>query len=367
MDKKKMYVTLAKRLYGLLYCKDPVFFPSNTKSFIDLFEKELNILSYLEKTEAKKHDLGTMFLAASLVKKYNSLTNRNFVLSKKSLLVKSNRLEDLNDDINYLAVFCKNIFKVNVDDISGGVLCSKLKSGLAASSINQDNVVDNHTYRKTINPNFSNVFNKSYIYGLATSRAMNDFSLGKIYTYKTKPRIILILKIILLVLLGLSCLLSLVLAAVSMIVKDIRFDINNSFNLLWLGFCFMVYALICASTFWSFYHQLNVKNLNLKYSFSWTVIIPYLFIALSIAIFDITQLVFFVSWYQIDAIKDATQYIGCQIIHFGVIVWLTLVIAIVACFIVGVIFKPQKDEQIIKSTIDKYVEELSKSQPPFVA
>lgn len=366
-----MYVTLAKRLYGLLYCTNPAFFPSSNKSFIDLFEKELNILSYLEKTEAKKHDLGTMFLTASLIKKYNSLTNRNFVLSKKNFLVKGNKLEDLNDDINYLAVFCKNIFKVNVDSITGGVLHSKSKSGVVFSAPKQENVNQNHIYGKTINSNFSSVVNESYIYGLATSKAMNDLSLGKIYAYKTKPRIILILKIILLVLLGLSCLLSLVLVIVSMILKDIPYNdqFNNSNDLLWVGICFMIYALICANAFWSFYHQLNVKNLNLKYSFPWTIIIPYLFFTLSIVIFDLVKLIFFVPWYQTETIKNVAQleYIGYQIVHFGVIVLFVLSLATVVCFIIGVIFKPQKDEQIIKSTIDKYVDELSKSQPPFAA
>lgn len=365
-----MYVTLAKRLYGLLYCTNPTFFPSNNKNFIDLFEKELNILSHLEKMEAKKHDLGTKFLTSSLVKKYNSLTNRNFVLNKKNFLVKKSKLEDLNDDINYLVVFCKNIFKVNIDDISSGVLQPKPKSGLASSAPKYKSVNDNYTYQKTGSQNFQNVVNDSYIYGLATTRAMNDVSSGKIYAYKTKPLIILILKIVLLVLLGLSCLLSLVLTVASMIAKDVPFNGTTSIiDLRWMGLCLMAYALICANVFWSFYRQLNVKNLNLKYSFSWVFIIPYLFIALSVVVFYFIHLVFFVQWYQIDVIKDVApaKYITSQIIHFGVIVLFALSAVSVVCFIIGMVFKPQRDEQIIKSTIDKYVDELSKSQPPFAA
>lgn len=270
MNKKKMmHSLLAKRLYGLLYCTNPTFFPSNNKSFIDLFEKELNILSYLDKTEAKKNDLGSKFLANSLVKKYNSLTKRDFVLSKKNLLVNGNKLEDLQDDINYLTIFCKNIFKINIDDIFAKVLSGKTSSGVSSTTNNQDNINTNSNYAFNSNPNpqFSNVVNNSYIYGLATSRAMSDFSLGKIYVYKTKPRIILILKIVMFVLLCLSCLASLTLSIVSIFVNRIPYG-KDYVDFLWMGICFFVYSFICVYALQTLYKQIKMKNLNLKYSFS---------------------------------------------------------------------------------------------------
>lgn len=370
-DKKKsIHALLAKRLYGLLYCTQPAFFPSNNKSFIDLFEKELNILAYLEKTEAKKNDLGSKFLAESLVEKYNSLTNRNFVLSKKSLLGKTTKFEDLYDDINYLAVFCKNIFKVNVDEIIDVVLHQKkLSSGFASSTDSQEKVSPNYSFNNNFGAQFQHSINNSYIYSLATAKAMRDFATGKIYIYKSKPRIIPILKIILFVLLSLSCLASATISIVSWLGQKIPTDDGNSMGLLWMGFCYLVYSLVCGNTIFSLYRQLKMKNLNSKYSFSWSLIISYFFGALLVVIFYFVQVEYFIDWFKVETLKSAFpfQYNCLQIIRYVTIVLFALSMATITCSIVCIVFSPKRDEQIVKSTIDKYVDEFSKSKPPFGA
>lgn len=85
--------------------------------------------------------------------------------------------------------------------------------------------------------------------------------------------------------------------------------------------------------------------------------------------FYFVQVIFGFEWHLIEVIRlsDYLRYICCQIIRYAMITLFVLLVAVVVCCIIGIIFKPKKDDQIIKSTIDKYVDELSKSQPPFSA
>ena len=360
MDKKKIHALLAKRLYGLLYSTNPSFFSNNNKSFLILFEKELDILACLEKTEGKKNDLGTKFLAKSLVQKYNSLTKNNFVLSKKKI-----NLEDFIDDINYLPVFCKNIFKVNIDDIVDKVLFNKSNETFKNSQTNIQQEKTNFSSSSFgSNQEFKNVFNKSYIHGLATSKAMKDFALGKVYIYKTKPRIILILKMILLVLIILTGLVSLLISITSFIIVWSSYE--NDWDFLWKSLSHLIYFIICVNIAINLINQFKKKNLNKKYFFSWSVVLPYFFSVFFIVIFNFTNILFFLNfdWYALS-ISDHFQYICYMIIYYSNNIFLALLLATIASCIVAFIYNPKKDESIIQNTIDKYVDEISKTQSPY--
>ncbi|MBQ7749263.1 hypothetical protein IJR75_01490 [bacterium] len=129
----------------------------------------------LEKKYSKNIDLGNKFLVKSLIQDYNQKIGKNFVLPLGTRV----DLNNLDDEINYLFVYCRNVFKVDLNELAKNSNLSKQKT----IEIDQANNLLENNKQQTFN--FGNNTNM---------KILEQIKLGKIFIYTSRPKIIPILK-----------------------------------------------------------------------------------------------------------------------------------------------------------------------------
>jgi hypothetical protein len=77
-----------------------------------VIEKQLNILSYLEKVNKAK-----TLVSTKLLEKYNTIAKKNYVIHKN---ISYDDNDALIDDINYLNVYIRNMYKIDVEALAQG-------------------------------------------------------------------------------------------------------------------------------------------------------------------------------------------------------------------------------------------------------
>lgn len=205
ISSKETYKKLANWIYCILHNNSINFFASG-KTFISLFEKELFFLSYLEKKYSKIVDLGNKFLTKSLIRDYNQKTNKNFVLPHETKI----DLDSLDGEINYLFIYCRNVFKVDLNELA--------KSNLSFT-------------KKTLEVNKTNHFSENFnqqnfgLFGNINAKILEQIKLGKIFVYNSRPKIIPILKRIFLFILLVNILLIIFMIIISIRING--FCLNN--------------------------------------------------------------------------------------------------------------------------------------------
>ncbi|MCQ2956453.1 MAG: hypothetical protein MJ233_00890 [Mycoplasmoidaceae bacterium] len=194
---KDLYVKHAKRLQAILDSSSS-FAPFLTRpDFNATIRTELNVLAACEKLFPKAR-IGSQYSSKTLVKEFNKLTKASFELDSK---YKYEDETDLIDSINYLFTFCNNMFKVNLDDIVAGKKVTATDPHIDLKAKPQ---FDDEPPRPNSNfafagggiPLAATPYENPYLLGKAYAKLNDDIKQGKFYRYKSKPRIVPVMKII---------------------------------------------------------------------------------------------------------------------------------------------------------------------------
>ena len=153
----------------------------------------------LEKKYSKHVDLGNKFLVKSLIHDYNQKIGKNFTLPFEAKV----DLNNLDDEINYLFVYCHNVFNVDLNKLAKNNSFIQKTSKIESAN----KFIENNNQQKlnfAINTNM---------------KILEQIKLGKIFIYTSRPRIIPILKRIFLLFLLINILL-----IIFMMIISIRID-----------------------------------------------------------------------------------------------------------------------------------------------
>jgi hypothetical protein len=156
---------------------------SNLQSII---EKQLNILFYLENTNQTK-----TIKSDKLLNKYNEITNKHFTIDKN---IKYADQDALIDDINYLGVYIRNIYKVDLAALIEGKESKVVVPTVSdAPQTPKPAVAIPFMFPGMGNNNLSPEQNPMYA-AMANARIQQESMQGKVYLFKTKPKSIPMLK-----------------------------------------------------------------------------------------------------------------------------------------------------------------------------
>jgi hypothetical protein len=187
IDLKKEHRKLIKNLETIFdaVSMKPAFSQPNLQSIV---EKQLNILSYLENVNKTK-----IIKSTKLLTKYNELTSKHFTIDSK---IKYDDQEVLVDDINYLPVYIRNIFKIDLDALAEGK-----EAKIVMPTVNDAPQQQNSTpVMPFMMPGMAGAMGnlppeQNPMYTAAANARIHQESIqGKVYLFKTKPKFIPLLK-----------------------------------------------------------------------------------------------------------------------------------------------------------------------------
>lgn len=367
---KKLYEKHAKRLEAILNPQSS-FVPHLTRlEFNTILKFELNTLFQIEK-KFPEEKLENKYHSKSLVKQFNELTKGEFKIDEN---YKYEDDGDLIDNINYLVTYCKNIFKVDLDDAVEGKkvvasnpnisFTSKTDVG-EAPSMDGANAFNMGAMGYATSP-----LENPYLMGKAYAKLNKDIQSGKVYQYKTKPKAIKFVKLSLFILLLLSVAALVLTAIFCFMANGIKF--NNSettaaystitsgmFYLISAGFGIYVLVITAQSTFFKKGHV----NENSLYSFNWWFYLAYIILALLITLLDL-RITWFYSNYGLSlAQTSGTQYIGFKLWGYGIIATSVTAGLCIAPMIIGAVNAPKTDKEKLEEILKTYVNEINSTFP----
>ncbi len=342
---KETYKKLANWIYCILYNSSIDFFWHDQK-FILLFEKQLFFLSYLEKKYSEVVDLGSKFQIKSLISNYNQKMNKNFVLPKETKTISN---DNLDDEINYLFIYCRNVFKIDLNELAKKNLFFK---------------------KKTIETNESNDFSrinnqqKFNIFGNTNMKIFEQIRAGKIFIYTSRPKIIPILKKIFLFFLLVNMLLIVFMIAISIRINGLYLSNGNTVNTQWNVVNYFFALFLDLSFFSKFIQELNKNhNDNTKYYFQWRSTL----LIFASNFFSFIYIDF--NFFKMFEIYDKTELAKDFFLHFSLIsfkyVWFTIIFILIAIFLVTLLamhYNPKKNIAMIKKLFEQQINEINKNK-----
>lgn len=363
---KDLYIQHAKRLQAILDDKSTFVSFLNRADFKQTIKNELNVLAACEKIFTKV-EIDAKLTSTNLTKQFNKLTKESFKLDEN---FKYDDQTDLIDAINYLVTFCNNMFKVNLDDLVAGKnvtatdphidLKAKPDLGDEAPRMNT-----NFAFAGGI-PLATTPYENPYLVGKAYAKLTDDMKQGKFYRYKTKPRIIPIVKwisVILMIILSVSLIVAAVFAFMS---NGLQVTLSGDTEVSYLGgissgiFYLVVAGFCCYPTVMLLKTMVGKsgKNENFKYHYGWGMIMMALLLTLLIVMLDIGNTVLLERSATIEP-GQGSKYIGFVGWKIMFIVCCSLVGANIVPLILGSIFNPKPDPEAVERKIKEYVDLFS--------
>lgn len=350
---------------------------SNLKneSFAKIIEKQLNILGFISRKNnepSKKID--------SFIKKYNEETKSKFEIDKN---FNYSDLDLMVDDINYLNIYCQNIFKLSLDEISKGKQqkIEKVSTDRTKVINAQDNIWSSNNTFMNVGAQPMDPHMNPLLIGQAHARLKDEMNNGNVYIYNKKPRIIPILKIIissLFLLLALSQVLLVVFMSLSGNFEYRTVDGTINFptsQIIWSSIMDVLFACIFIWASWFFIkpmlllkdkknNTIKPKNDNNIYYFVWQ---PFIFIGIFyvlIILMDIfwfpgtTQTIFSVLSESKEIVSNANVIYALDGWYYMVIVELVCLSLILLLLVMASISNPKQDKDKVKNLINQYINDL---------
>ncbi|GHU32773.1 hypothetical protein FACS1894166_06770 [Bacilli bacterium] len=155
-------------------------------NFQTLVEKQLNILAFLE----RKHKSKTID-SVDLLNKYNTLSGKHFNIDTNITYTNDTALID---DANYLNIYLKNIYKVDVQALANGT-----KADIPNLTVNdapgQGPAVGGMPFAMGgMMGGMAPVMQNQMMAAMAQAKIQQQAAAGEVYLYKSKPKYIPILK-----------------------------------------------------------------------------------------------------------------------------------------------------------------------------
>ena len=339
--------TTYERLANWIYCilhNDSINFFTHDKRFISLFEKELFFLYCLEKKHSKNIDLGNKFLVKSLIQDYNQKIGKNFVLPLGTRV----DLNNLDDEINYLFIYCRNVFKVDLNELAKNSNLSKQKT----IEIDQANNLLENNNQQTFN--FGNNTNM---------KILEQIKLGKIFIYTSRPKIIPILKKIFSLFLLINIFLIIFMIIISIRINGLYLGSDSTINTQWNIINYFFLLFINVTFFLKFIPEVvNNQNDNTKYYFQWrSALLIFAINFFSFIYVDFNQFKE-IENYDKSQLEDRFLYLSLVSYWY---VWFMIIIVLIGIFLVimlAIHYNPKKDIAMIRKLIEQQISEIDKNK-----
>ena len=346
---------------------------TKNKQFQELILKQISILAFYEaslkktKSKSKEQDKNSCLSSQEWLDKLNQINNT------KLSLIEVNYKNDVDaiDDANYIKTYIQNVYHLNIDDAENNDV-------IQAKTV--QNIDDNS--KETANP-FSGVFSdiggdtpitmgdfqEQFYKQVALQKFHKELSDGNFYQYKTKPKIIPILKYVVssfLILFALITVIKIILIFMSnnvSIINPNKEHTSTELNLIKEYLIGDILNLICSS-YMSYIVLKPAKNDNNKYYFSWKL---FTFISVIWFINLIMNLVFNIELLSlkegdgnniVGLINKYQVFKGYIYTSFGTTAIFALVIILV---VVSSVFNPKVDSDRIKQKLDSLYNEIKSS------
>lgn len=353
---KQIFILHGKRLQYILNESSPFLPYLKKESLNKILQSSLNVLYILEH---KFVDTKTpaIYSTKNLIKKFNKLSTKNFSIEKTSFKLTDN---EIIDTINYLPIYCKNIFKVDIDQL----IEDKKNINLNKQGIEQSNHI-NQQYGISSNYESNNILfgDLSQINITdATKRMSSDLKNGNIYLYQNKSKLIPLLKLLLIIFLFFSCLASFLCSVFAILCKNLQVSIKaetiplGSYAIL-SGCTYIFVGLLSIYQIYSLIKELMSKNKNKVYHTK--IFWPLITISLTL-LFVTTDIRW--TWLihqHVDKILDDQQ----SILFFHQM-WKYLLLMIICLsgagliiLIATMIFNPKINSKLLLDQLGKYVNE----------
>ncbi len=361
---------LSKYLEFLLNNKQCVDYLKSSENFQKIIKNELLILNYfLSSKKVKKDNLH------DLVDKYNGYCSSNKLNLKDKLAIKDK--DEMIDYANYLKIYAKNILHFDLDEA--------LASPDKIQNIKIDNVdskiintsVSGTTWENTFNENFRNI--NPFVLKSAQERIREKLRNDEIFIFKSKPKIVKVMKIAYSCLMFLFTFALLFLAIVWFVVANKPTGIISSNNQnIEFGYWNPIFLIIFSISF-AYFGIINIipyiiaKKAHRKPSenaiyavISWYVIFSMVFSA----IFSI-----YMVWpvmrekpifYYIDSYGSDYDDLTKNCVLLMSITTGTMLAISFLCLVVGAIilfFKPKQDEEKIQKLLFDEINNVANEKP----
>lgn len=246
----------------------------NSVSFCDLVLKQISILKFVEEKENK----GSKNKSDKWLDKLNKLNNSTLTLS--NLNYHSN--EAALDDVNYIKVYIQNVFKLDLDNLEKGdendveQVTATPYNAAAGATVGAGAASETSSSNPSFNP-FASPYGsqgsmEQYIYFAANTRFTQEVMSNKFYVYKTKPKAVPIVKIIMGIILLILSLMIVAKIVLSAIVGNFPITVDSGEQ---REFAFANYnlasdILFILAALWLAYTYLKKQNNdNYKYYIDW--------------------------------------------------------------------------------------------------
>lgn len=354
---KQIFIQHGKRLQFILNESSPFLPYLKKESLNKILQSSLNVLYILEH---KFVDTKTpaIYSTKNLIKKFNKLSTKNFSIEKTSFKLTDN---EIIDTINYLPIYCKNIFKVDIDQL--------IKDKTNINSNKQGIEQPNHFKQQYgISSNYEN---NNILFGdlsqinitEATKKMSSDLKNGNIYLYQNKSKLIPILKLLLIIFLFFSCLASFLCSVYAILCKDLQVSIKGetislgSYAIL-SGCTYIFVGLLSIYQIYSLIKELMSKNENKVYHAK--IFWPLITISLTL-VFVTTDIIRW-TWLinqQVDKILDDNKSILFfhQMWKYLLLIIICLSGASLIVLIATMIFNPKINSKLLLDQLGKYVNE----------
>lgn len=354
---KQIFIQHAKRIQFILNDSSPFLTYLKKESLITVLQSSLNVLYILEHkfVEIK---MPTLYSSKSLIKNFNNLCKNDFVIKKPT--------ENLSDDeiidtINYLPIYCKNIFKVDIDQLiknKKNINSNNHTDALANIKNPQYDInsnYDNNNFFLTDNFDHANFSN-------AAKKISYDFKKGNFYIYQSKTKLIPILKLILIVFLFFLSFALFSCCVFAILSKDLWVAVDGKEGQLGghaiISGC--VYAIIGLMTIYQIYLLINdFKSKNDNKIYHARVMLPFITIILAILMIapDI-KWTWLINQY-IDKVLENQQlilgyYKMWKYLYLSII--LLLIVSLII-LITTMVFNPKINSKLLFDQLGKYVNE----------
>lgn len=335
------------------------------KNFQEIITNDISIVKYFDQIESNNSN------SDRFIKSFEMLTNKKFVNNDK---LNFSNLNDIYDTIKYTNIYLLNTLRISIEQMDN---INKSASNEASVKEESSQEIPSKNYQS----DEEIIRNSGYtMHDVADQLIMSQANMilskniakGKVYVYNSKPKLIPIIKYLIIGLLFIMFILSIAAFAlvakygdqiylnVSNLEKPIEFFSNSSITSYIFQFIFilLILAFISSSMF------KNFKNDNSKYRFSWIMMSCYLILFLATT--------FMFSWnilinkpgesdFASGTIESAKNQIFTNAANIQIVIF--VIIGLVVIFtVVGAILNPKRDEKRITKLLDQYATEIRNGQ-----
>ena len=351
---KEIFIQHAKRIKFIINESSPFLAYLKKESLITVLQSSLNILYILE-NKFNDVKIPVIYSSKNLIKNFNKFSKNGFTIKKP---IQNLSDDEIIDTINYLPIYFKNIFRVDIDQM--------IKNKKNIANNNQATFLPNQNMKQYgINSSYdnNNIFfndlNQTNIQNIS-KKMLYDFKNDKTYIYQSKSKLIPILKLLLIIFLSFSCLALFLCFVFAILSKDLLIMVDGEQkwlgqNAILSGCTYGVIGLITIYQIYSLIKDLNSRNENRIYHTR--LLLPFITIIFALLFIGPDIKWTWLIYHYIDKISENEQLILLfyQIWKYLYLVIISLFVANLIIIIITKVFNPPINSELLLDQIGKYM------------